>query len=223
MFTMKSDRYEPFPILIESFFQTVENYFHFLVSAYNYTESKRLIDYGSEYCVFDEGKFPKNTWIFMAKKEYSLNKSGFIITYGDRESNIELKYYQNSYNQTFSVWEIFEANKLNHTAIGGQQFVLNSAFMNETISLMANELKTNINLIIPVKRSTINTISRNRVNILKQWKLNQEQHEIDQAINKAAISFQNQDFNEVVKILNDYKTKLPYSQKLKLKIAKSKC
>jgi len=220
--SMQSDRYEPFSKLIESFYHAVELYFHFLKSEFDYIESDRLINFGDEYCIYNKDNVPKSVWLFKAKKEYNHNKSGFIITYGDRESIVELKYHNNGYNDIFAVWEIFNANNLKCNFVGGKQFVLNSIFMNDTINSIAEELKSNIEFIIPLSKNTNKIIVLNRNKAILNWKLEREKHEMDQAILKAAEAFRNNNFREVVKLLTKYKNNLPMSQKLKLKFAKRK-
>ncbi len=217
---MNQTRYEPFPILIESFFDCVDICFKFLSTDHGYVESKRLIQHEDKEIEFIPDKFPKSKWIFMVLKRYENQDGTFIVSYGDRESIVELKYRQKKDESLFGVWEIFNAKNLDYSEIGGNQFVLNQDFMIKTIETISNSLRNNIENILPISNDLFKTISVNRDIVQQDWEDRMLNDTISFRVDEAAKEFQKKNYKRVVEILDEYSDKLSEAQKKNLDYSK---
>ena len=217
---MTEKRYEPFPELIEYFYDNVEIQFNFLKTDYGYSESKRLIHYDGKEIEFKPEKFPKNKWIFMVVKRYENKDGRFIVSYGDRESIVELKYWQKKNDLLIGVWEIFKAKSFDYSQISGNQFVLNQDFMVKTIEAISNSLKNNIENVLPISNDLLNTIRANRAKVQRDWQDEMLKNTINLRFDEASKEFQKKNYKRVVEILDKYSDKLSDAQLKKLDYSK---
>ncbi|TGM98985.1 hypothetical protein [Leptospira dzoumogneensis] len=211
---MEDKRYDPFPELVEYFYSAVEKNFLFLSIDLGFQEGERIIDVGKGNSTYDKATFPQNIWIFSASKKYELKGESFEISYGDRESFIQIIYEKGK--TKYALWQIYEAMGIERTVISGSQFVLNTAFMEKILSDIALGLKKNISNILPISKNTEKIIQANVERIQLEWKLKEESREIETAIEQAANAFREKNYFKVVAILSKYEGKLRPAQQMKL-------
>ena len=213
-------RYEPFPILINSFFSNVEKYFSFLKDDFAFSESKRLIINSGKEIEFKPEKFSEKIWIFMVIKHYENSKGRITISYGDKESIIELKYLRKKDKLLFGVWEIFKAKNIDFQRIAGEQFVLNQVLMKNTIVNIANNLRIHFNEIENIPDNIIDIILKNRKIVQQNYYDQLKKVQMDSDLNNASIEFKKKNFKKVIDILEKYSEDLSDSQLKKLKYSK---
>jgi hypothetical protein len=122
---------------------------------------------------------PKAHWMLMAKIKYEDEKGLFIISYGDRESIVEIRYKRKIDNYIIGVWELFSAKGWNYKNISGSQFVFTSDLMKKTIVGMSRELKDRIAELFPIDVQTQKIISENRKKALEDFDKKVKQEAMD--------------------------------------------